>query len=158
MLQRTRLELSVLAALAVAIVALVLALRGGASEPAAVVQEPAGGAQVGATVDFVPKGAQEVDIIDFAYSPEPVRVRAGESIAWTNSDAAPHTVTARDGSWGSEILQKGEPWVTTFDEPGVYVYICELHPPRPGSILGASEGTKLVGGGGRGMKGTIIVE
>lgn len=158
MLHRIRLELSVLAALAVAIAALVLAMRGGGSEPAAVVQEPAGRAEVGVIVDFVPKGAVEVDIIDFAYSPEPVRVRAGSPIAWTNLDAAPHTVTARDGRWGSEMLDRGETVVLTFDEPGVYAYICELHPPRLGAIFGAPEGAKLVGGGGRGMQGTIIVE
>ena len=55
-------------------------------------------------------------------------------------------------------MKQGETYVTILDEPGVYVYICELHPPRHGAIFGAPPGTKLVGGGGRGMQGTIIVE
>lgn len=158
MLHRLRLELTVVATLAVAIAALVLAIRGGGTEPAAVAEEPASTAGESAAVQFVPKGAVEVDIIDYAYSPEPVRVRAGTPVAWANFDGAPHTVTARDGSWGSKIMSQGETFVTTFDEPGVYVYICELHPPRVGAILGAPEGAKLVSGGGRGMQGTVIVE
>ena len=158
MLHRIRLELSVLATLAVAIAALVLAIRAGGPEAAAVVDQTTSETAVGTVVDFVPKGAVEVDIVDFAYNPEPVRVRVGAPVAWTNLDVTPHTVTADDGAWGSQVLNMGETWVTTFDEPGVYVYICELHPPRHASFYGAPEGTALVGGGGIGMQGTIIVE
>ena len=158
MLHRIRLELSVLATLAVAIAALVLAIRAGGPEAVSVAQE-ATNSEPEVAVDFVPKGAVEVDIVDFAYNPEPVRVQAGTPIAWTNFDAAPHTATADDGAWGSQVLGKGETWVTTFDEPGVYVYICKLHPPRQATFYGAPEGTALVGGGGGiGMQGTIIVE
>ncbi len=158
MLHRIRIELSILAALAVAIAALVLALRGGSLEPAAVVQESADRTETRSIVALVPKGAVEVDIVDFAYSPEPVRVRPGVPVAWTNLDGVPHTITASDGSWGSEMLNRGDTWVTTFDEPGVYVYICALHPPHRASFYGAPEGAELVGGGGSGMQGTIIVE
>ena len=157
MLHRIRLELSVLATLAVAIAALVLAIRAGGPESVSVAQETTN-SESEVAVDFVPKGAVAVDIVDFAYNPEPVRVQVGAPVAWTNLDATPHTVTADDGAWGSQLLNKGETWVTTFDEPGVYVYICELHPPRHASFYGAEEGVELVGGGGIGMQGTIIVE
>ena len=160
MLHRIRLELTVAAALAVAIAALVLAIRGGAAEQAPVVEGQA--AEVNATnADGVPQGAVEVEIVDFAYSPEPVRVSVGTPIVWTNQDLAAHTVTALDRAWDSKIMAQGDTFVATFDEPGVYVYICELHPPGPSARFRAAEGVKLVGGGGshgKGMQGTIIVE
>ncbi len=145
-------------ALAVAIAALVVAIHDGTSRPAAVAGDTAVAAQAPAAAVDVPKDAERVTIVDFEYSPEPVRVRAGTPIAWTNEDAVPHTVTAQDGSWGSNVMDEDDTFVATFDEPGVYVYICELHPPRHGAIAGAPEGAKLVGGGGKGMQGTVIVE
>ena len=157
MLHRIRMEVSVAAAIVIAIAALVLAIRDDGSTPAAVVQEPVSEAAEAVAIDLAPKGAVEVDIIDFAYSPDPVRVHVGTLIAWTNQDRALHTVTARDGSWDSKIMAQGDTFTMTFDEPGVYVYICELHPPRHGIGL-APAGVKLVGGGGGGMQSTIIVE
>jgi plastocyanin len=159
MFRRTRLvELGVVMALAIAVAALVLAIRGGGGEPVAVAREPESGPGKSVAIDFVPKGAVAVDIVDFAYNPDPVRVKAGTPIAWTNFDEAAHTVTAEDGSWGSEVMSKGDTFVITFDEPGTYVYICELHPPHRAGILGAPAGVELVLGGGPGMQATIIVE
>lgn len=156
MFNRVRLEMTATLALVVALAALVLAMRG-SSEPAAVAQED-GATKRTAVADFVPKGAEEVQIVNFAYSPDPVRVRVGTPVAWTNRDSAPHTVTGSDGSWGSEMMAQGDTFVMTFDKPGVYLYICELHPPRHGALFRAPEGAKLVGGGGHGMQGTIVVE
>ena len=161
MLHRIRLEVTVAAALAIAIAALVLALRSGdpGTAPAVVAEEPAVAVEASVAAKVVPKGAAEVDIVDFAYSPEPVRVRVGESIGWTNFDTTPHTVTSSVDGWDSGVLDKGQTFAMTFDEPGTYVYICTLHPPRRGIGFAAPEGTKLIGGGGGvGMQGTIIVE
>ena len=158
MWHRIRLEVSVAAAVAIAIAALVLALRGDGSDPA-VVADGADGPGPAAAANVVPKGAEEVTITGFAYYPEPIRVKAGAPIAWTNIDGGvPHTVTARDGSWDSGTLEMGQIFSKTFDDPGTYVYICTLHPPTSAAFFGAPEGTKLAGGGGHGMKGTIVVE
>ena len=159
MLHRVRLELTVAAALAIAIAAFVLALRSDGSAPIAVVDESGNGAEESVAVDSVPEGAIEVKITAFAYYPEPVQVQAGTPIVWTNLDGGvPHTVTAKDGSWDSQIMNMGDTFTKTFDEPGTYVYICTLHPPQQGVIFGAPDGIKLVGGGGHGMQGIVIVE
>ena len=161
MLHRIRLEVTVAAALAIAIAALVLALRSDdpGTTPAAVADETANAAEESVAANLVPEGAAEVDIAAFAYNPEPVRVQAGTTVVWTNRDGGvPHTVTASDGSWDSKIMDLSDTFAMTFDEPGTYVYICTLHPPRQGIGFAAPEGTKLVGGGGQGMQGTIIVE
>jgi plastocyanin len=42
---------------------------------------------------------KEVDIADFAYDPDPVTVEAGGKVIWLNRDSAPHTASAKDGSF-----------------------------------------------------------
>ena len=160
MLHRVRLEVTVLVAVAISITALVFAMSDNSTQTAVAVLQPGQDSeQVTSSQGIIPKGAREVDIAGFLYDPDPVRVAVGTTVAWSNSDRAAHTVTADDRSWGSEYMAKGDIYVTSFDEPGVYVYFCELHPPRQAAIPGAPAGEKLVlGGGGVGMQGTIIVE
>ena len=159
MLHRIRLELTVLAAVAISITALVFAISDDGART--VVADLLAGqeSELGVSADGIPDGAREVAIVEFKYDPDPIRIAAGTTVVWSNSDLAAHTVTADDGSWGSEYMARGDVFSTTFDEPGVYVYYCELHPPRQAGIAGASGGDKLVlGGGGSGMQGRIIVE
>ncbi len=159
MLHRIRLELTVLAAVAISITALVFAMDGSGAQSAVADLQTGQDLEDVVSTEAIPKGARQVEIVEFKYDPDPVRVAAGTTIAWSNSDLAAHTVTADDGSWGSEYMAEGDVFTATFDEPGVYVYICELHPPRQAGIAGASGGDKLVlGGGGHGMQGKIIVE
>ena len=159
MLHRIRLELMVLAAVAISITALVFAISDDGART--VVADPPSGqdSELGVSSEGIPDGATEVAIVEFKYDPEPIRIAAGTTVVWSNSDLAAHTVTADDGRWGSEYMAQGAVFQVTFDEPGVYVYYCELHPPRQAGIVGASGGDKLVlGGGGSGMQGKIIVE
>ena len=159
MLHRIRLELTVLVAVAISITALVFAISEDGARTAVADPEPGQDSELVASSQGIPDGAREVAIVDFKYDPDPIRVAAGTTVVWSNSDLAAHTVTADDGSWGSAYMAQGDVFVSTFDEPGVYVYFCELHPPRRTGIAGASGGDKLVlGGGGIGMQGTIIVE
>lgn len=158
-IQQVMLTIGVVAALAMASVALVLAMRDGPSQPASSLDVSSHVDDRAGVFEFVPKGSIEVDIIDFAYNPDPVRVRiGGPAVAWTNFDAAAHTVTAADGSWGSGVISKGETFAMFFDTPGVYRYICTLHPPQASRFFGAEDGDVLAGGGGRGMEAIIIVE
>ena len=148
-----RLEVTMVLTLAVAVTALVVALRGDGS-PQAVAEDDA------LTVSSeVPEGAVEVDIVNFAYNPDPVRVQVGQPVAFTNFDTVAHTATASkgDGDWDTGYLNLGETAVITFDEPGTYAYLCALHPPAHGRFFGAPDGAILAGGGGGGMVGTIIV-
>lgn len=74
-------------------------------------------------------GATEsVAIRDFTFSPGNLQVPAGANVTWTNYDAAPHTATARDGSWDTGTLNKGESKTITFDKAGDYAYYCRIHP------------------------------
>ena len=76
-----------------------------------------------------------VSIIDMVYAPATVEVTAGATVHWTNDDAVVHTVTARDGSFNSGVMETGVVFSQTFDEPGTYDYFCAIHPLQGGQIV-----------------------
>ncbi len=71
---------------------------------------------------------ESVAIRDFTFAPGNLQVPAGATVTWTNYDDAPHTATAKDGSWDTGILNKDEKKAITFDQPGEYEYYCKVHP------------------------------
>ena len=107
---------------------------GGGGEPAAESgsaygggdTQPAEGTDGGG--DAAATEAASVEIAEFAYDPVSVKVSAGGTIEWTNSDSAPHTATAEDDSFDTGSLDKGDSAKVTFDEPGTFKYICTFHP------------------------------
>jgi plastocyanin len=75
-------------------------------------------------------GAQTADktitIKDFQYNPADLAVKVGEKITVTNSDSAPHTVTARDGSFNVDVPPNGSATFTV-PKPGSHPYYCTYH-------------------------------
>ncbi len=71
---------------------------------------------------------ESVAIRDFAFATGNLQVPIGATVTWTNDDAAPHTATAKDGSWDTGILNKGDTKAITFDKAGEYEYYCKVHP------------------------------
>ena len=69
-----------------------------------------------------------VEMRNFAFSPGNLQVPVGATVTFTNDDDVPHTATARDGSWDTGLLNKGESKSITFDKPGDYEYYCKVHP------------------------------
>jgi len=81
------------------------------------------------------QGSAAVTIVDFAFQPASLEVPAGTTVTWTNSGAAPHTVTADDGAFDSGTLQPGGTFSFTFDTPGTFAYHCEIHPNMMATII-----------------------
>lgn len=85
-----------------------------------------------------PAAARDADhvvrIARFAFLPARLEIAAGETVAWINEDLAPHTATARDGTWGTEDLREGEMARHVFDAPGTFDYLCAFHPHMRGSV------------------------
>lgn len=77
---------------------------------------------------------QSISISGFAFSPADLTVHVGDTITWTNADAAPHTITADDGSFASEDLNKGGTFSFTFSKEGIYSYFCANHASMKGTI------------------------
>ena len=76
-----------------------------------------------------------IRIIDLDYDPREVTVRQHATVTWTNAGRAPHTVTARDGAWTSELLQQRDQYLHVFDSIGRFEYFCSLHPDMVGTIV-----------------------
>lgn len=80
-------------------------------------------------------GRGEVTIEDFRFQPTTFNVTPGTVITWTNEDGAPHTATARDASFDTGRLGKGDGGEVTFDTPGTFEYVCSYHPSMEGRVV-----------------------
>lgn len=77
----------------------------------------------------------EIEIKDFAFSPETLTVKVGDKVTWTNRDSVGHTATADDGSFDTSILSTGQSGSVTFDKAGTYAYHCTPHPKMKATII-----------------------
>ena len=81
----------------------------------------------------------EIDIRSFAFDPKTIAITKGDTVVWTNMDAAPHTVTSDVGSAKNELdsptLGKGDTYSHTFNEIGTYAYHCSIHTSMKGKII-----------------------
>jgi len=86
---------------------------------------PAGGSQpAGATPGA---GGSTVAIVDFAFNPATISVKAGSAVTWTNTGSTAHTVTADDGSFDSSHVAPGATFSHTFAAAGTFSYHCATH-------------------------------
>ena len=100
-------------------------------------------AMAAALAPMAPASAAVTDaaIADFAFSPNPVNVKVGDTVKWTNSDSSPHTVTADNGSFESDSLSNGGTFSQTFNQAGTFAYHCEIHPTMQGTVQVAVQST-----------------
>jgi plastocyanin len=79
-------------------------------------------------------GANNVGITGFVFGPTNLTIGPGQSVTWTNGDDSPHQVTLTKGQERSAVLLKGQSHTQAFAAPGVYEYICGLHPNMKGTV------------------------
>ena len=93
------------------------------------------------TVDLCVGGASQDN--KCFYVPEKIMINVGDTVIWTNSDSATHTVTSGDvndpNTWGlileSGLGKAGSTFEHTFDTAGEYPYLCQLHPWAVGKVV-----------------------
>jgi len=72
---------------------------------------------------------------DWTYVPGELSVAVGTPVTWTNTGAAPHTVTSDDGvSFDSGNLDSQASFSFMPDSPGTFSYHCAYHPWMTGSL------------------------
>ncbi|MGH9952095.1 MAG: cupredoxin domain-containing protein [Nitrososphaeraceae archaeon] len=79
---------------------------------------------------------------DKAYQPNPIIIKVGQELTWTDDDSQIHTSTSGTGPgdagsgnvFDSGILSPGTSYSFTFDEPGEIPYYCTLHPQMIGTV------------------------
>ena len=62
---------------------------------------------------------------DFAMD---VTVTPGSTVTWRNLYGVSHTVVSTDGLFRSPALDQNDTFSFKFDHPGVYKYLCSIHP------------------------------
>jgi plastocyanin len=77
-----------------------------------------------------------VDLRDFAYSPNPIEINAGDTVTWTNQDEVPHTATGEDRDvLQSGTIAPGASFSQVFPEAGEFGFFCEFHPNMTGTVV-----------------------
>ena len=78
----------------------------------------------------------EVTIQDYKFAPAEVRIKAGDTVKWTNMEKrTSHSVLfPAENGLESERLFPGESWKRTFAAPGSYAYRCGPHEEMKGSV------------------------
>jgi plastocyanin len=80
-------------------------------------------------------GTADVTIAGFAFGPSKLTVAPGRAVRWVNNDDSPHQVTVTTGAPGrGPVMTRGQSYAQTFATPGVYDYICGLHPAMKGQV------------------------
>jgi plastocyanin len=80
------------------------------------------------------KQGNAVTIENFAFSPTPLRVKAGTAVTVANQDHTAHTLTADDGAFDTSNLDGGAKATITVTSPGTYAYHCDIHNYMTGKI------------------------
>jgi plastocyanin len=102
-------------------------------------------AQGGSNVSIV-SGASTM--ADKAYSPNPINVKVGDTVTWTNDDSQPHTVTSGKDSSDPDkgkvfdsspnfnpMLSPKQTFQHKFTTAGEVPYFCQLHPTMIGTVV-----------------------
>lgn len=88
---------------------------------------------------------------DKGFSPNPIKVKVGDTVTWTNSDNMEHTVTSGTGpsdqSMGKQfdsglsgpiVLTPGKTFTHHFTNAGEFPYFCQIHPTLVGKVVVAA--------------------
>lgn len=76
-----------------------------------------------------------IRIKNFAFDPASITVNAGSTVRWVNQDSVPHKLQFTDRSFSTQILGASQSESHKFDQPGVYDYICSIHPQMQGTVI-----------------------
>jgi len=78
----------------------------------------------------VQSGTVQIAYRNIAIAPDTLKVKVGTTIRWTNYDSVEHNVTSQTGpqSFVSKNLGEGAGYQITLTKPGVFHYICTIHP------------------------------
>ena len=69
-----------------------------------------------------------VSMLDNYFRPAVIHVSVGTTVTWRNEGQRPHTTTSVTRAWDSYTLQPGQSFSARFFRPGVYRYLCTIHP------------------------------
>lgn len=78
--------------------------------------------------DASPIDASSITLINTAFVPQVWRVKAGTKVTFQNRDSVVHQI-AVEGHDIIETMNGGDTLTTTFNKPGKFQVVCQIHPP-----------------------------
>ena len=88
---------------------------------------------------IIPNGNSGMNNVGY-YLPLNALINKDTKVVWINEDVVTHTIQSQDedgkvvGLFNSVLLNTGDRFEYTFDEKGIYNYVCSLHPWRVGVV------------------------
>ena len=110
-------------------------VAGAAALMAAALPELTAAGQTAAGQTAAAANPTTVNIDNFTFTPGTLTVTAGTTVTWKNEDDSPHRIGDKDGTFKSAALDTDDTFSHTFAKPGVYPYICTIHPYMTGKIV-----------------------
>jgi amicyanin len=111
-------------------------------EPPIVISQPSESIEkieISPSVDADPVQGQivNVDIQDFSFQPNMMKIKVGDTVVWTQHDRVKHNVEIVSGpeTFKAPLLNAGETFSHTFTIPGEYGYKCTPHPRMRGKVI-----------------------
>ncbi len=68
-----------------------------------------------------------IEIHKMKFQTKLLGVKIGDTVTWINKDIVPHTATAKDKSWDTGQLKKGESFTLTITDQTSLDYFCFYH-------------------------------
>ena len=70
------------------------------------------------------------------FSPNPITVKVGDSVSWTNNGSVTHTATSNTGAWDTGPIASGATSsAVSFNTAGSFAYHCAIHPSMTGTVI-----------------------
>ena len=84
---------------------------------------------------ITPASGSVVNIVNFAFSPGTLTIKAGTTVTWTNNDSTTHNVASDSGVFSSGNLSPNSQFSYTFNSTGTFPYHCTIHTYMKGTII-----------------------
>lgn len=127
-----------LLATSLAVLALAVAGCGADDEPSTASSSGSeSGSGSGDSAGGAAEATAKVDLKDFKFVPEDVKVKAGGEVTFANADEAKHNAQTDGGGPGAfktKDLLEGDSEAITFEKPGKYSYYCIYHRFMTGTV------------------------
>jgi plastocyanin len=81
-------------------------------------------------------GSKTITISNFAFAPDTLQVKVGDTVTVDNKDSTDHTVTATDNSFSTGAFSGTTTFTVT--KAGRFEYMCEIHPFMPHKFIQVS--------------------
>jgi plastocyanin len=69
----------------------------------------------------------QVNVVNFAFSPQAVVIPKGEAVRWTDLEQVIHAATSDMGNWDSGDVRYAKPFSYEFKKPGIHPYRWKCH-------------------------------